>query len=105
MGGLKGARRVWEGLRGLWESSLGPGRAPGRGGREGRREKQQHYIQKLHDSRSCASRSILFSIFGVGSRALSTGKDLESVAALVSEFEQNSSSFADTCSLTARYEY
>ena len=41
--------------------------------------------------------SDVFCLFGVGSRALSTGKGLESVAAQVSEFDENSSSFGETC--------
>ena len=40
---------------------------------------------------------MIFGVFGVKSRALSTGKGLESVAALVSDFDENSSSFGDTC--------
>ena len=40
---------------------------------------------------------MIFWISGVGSRALSTGKGLEAVAALVFEFDKNSSSFGQTC--------
>ena len=38
---------------------------------------------------------MIFWISGVGSRALSIGKGLESVAALVSDFDENSSSFVE----------
>ena len=34
-------------------------------------------------------------MFGVGSRALSAGKGLETVAALVSDFDENSSGFVE----------
>ena len=36
---------------------------------------------------------MIFGVFGVKSRALSIGKGLESVAALVSDFDENSLSF------------
>ena len=40
---------------------------------------------------------MIFGVSGVGSRALSIGKGLEAVGAVVFEIDENSSSFGHTC--------